>query len=181
MLAQSPPKLLRSWGAVDLMDLEARGLLGNRLGRLEVQEKSLARVGREASRAIDFKIQLAQDSLRLYVDAKTGGLSWQATISRPDTCARLARIALRLNSRHGSDVSRINPLAETLRAWQQTAPHPLPGARRDVDGRMRARGEKAHRGMTSIAGWRGRCRLGNVVGLMSPAFFTGNPNSRGHW
>ena len=73
MLAQSPPKLLRSWGAADLMDLEARGLLGNRLGRLEVQEKSLARVGREVSRAIDFKIQLAQDSLRLYVDAKTGG------------------------------------------------------------------------------------------------------------
>ena len=39
---------------------------------------------------------------------KLGELCWLATVSRPDICARLARIAYRINSLQGSDVYRIN-------------------------------------------------------------------------
>ena len=42
---------------------------------------------------------------------KIGELCWLATASRPDICARLARIAYRVNSLKGSDVYRINDLA----------------------------------------------------------------------
>ena len=44
---------------------------------------------------------------------KLGELCWFATVYRPDICARLARIASRINSLRGRDVYRINDLVKT--------------------------------------------------------------------
>ena len=52
---------------------------------------------------------------------KLGELFRLATVSRPDICARLARIASRVNSLQGSDVNRINDLAKTVSVWPQAA------------------------------------------------------------
>ena len=48
---------------------------------------------------------------------KLGELCWLATVSRPDICARLARIASRINALTGSDVYRINDSAKTVKTW----------------------------------------------------------------
>ena len=50
---------------------------------------------------------------------KPGELRWLATVSRPDICALLARIASRVNSLRGSDVHRINNLLKTVNEWQR--------------------------------------------------------------
>ena len=49
---------------------------------------------------------------------KLGELCWLATVSRPDICARLARISSRINELTGSDVYRINDLVKTVKQWQ---------------------------------------------------------------
>ena len=51
-----------------------------------------------------------------------------------------------------------------------SSPHPGAPAREDVDGRMRAPGEKTHRGAWALVGVVGRClcRLGCAVGLRPP-------------
>ena len=50
---------------------------------------------------------------------KLGELCWLATVSRPDICARLARIASRINALTGSDVYRINDLVKTVKTRQK--------------------------------------------------------------
>ena len=52
---------------------------------------------------------------------KLGELCWLATASRPDICARRGRIAPRVNSSQGSDVYRINDLAQTFKEWGRAA------------------------------------------------------------
>lgn len=47
-----------------------------------------------------------------------GGNCRLATVSRPDICARLARIASGANSLNGSDVYRINDLVKSVKVWQ---------------------------------------------------------------
>ena len=49
---------------------------------------------------------------------KLGGLCRPATVSRREICAKLARIASRINSLQGADVYRINDLAKTVKKWQ---------------------------------------------------------------
>ena len=46
---------------------------------------------------------------------KLGVLRWVAAASRPNVCARLARIAPRINSLCGSDAYRINELARAAK------------------------------------------------------------------
>ena len=53
--------------------------------------------------------------------SELGELCWLATVSRPDTCARLARIATRINSLRGSDVYGINDLVKTAKLWNKAA------------------------------------------------------------
>ena len=52
---------------------------------------------------------------------KLGGLSWLVTASRPDICARLARIASGVNSSQSSNVYRKKDLVKTAKEWQQVA------------------------------------------------------------
>ena len=52
---------------------------------------------------------------------KFGGLSWLVTASRPDICARLARIASGVNSSQSSNVYRKKDLVKTAKEWQQVA------------------------------------------------------------
>ena len=49
---------------------------------------------------------------------KLGELCWLATVSRPDICARLARVAPRINAPKGCDVYRINVLVRIAKKWQ---------------------------------------------------------------
>ena len=105
---------------------------------------------------------------------KLGELRWVAAVSRPDICARLARIASRITALCGSDVYRINELARVVTDWQQAT---APGRGGKVPTVLRKRGEKAHGGSTTLAGWPDvaygdqstecKSRLGYAVGLMS--------------
>ena len=78
----------------------------------------------------------------------------------------------------------MNDLVKTVHVWQKAADlacasssSPGAQARRDIDGRMRAREGKIRRGAVSFAGWsgaayvdqspEGRRRVGFVIGLMS--------------
>ena len=44
-----------------------------------------------------------------------GELRWLATVSRPDICARLAQLTLKVNDLQGSDIYRINALIKTVK------------------------------------------------------------------
>ena len=88
-------------------------------------------------------------------------LRCSAIILWPDICASLAKLAARANPLYDSDIYRISDLVETERGWQQvtvsryaSTHHSASPARGDVDGRMRARGEKAHCGTRTSAGRR---------------------------
>ena len=82
---------------------------------------------------------------------KLGELRWVATVSRPDICACLRRIASRINAVCGSDVYRLNGLVREVKDWQQ-APVPKNASpshpwktlgRSDRVGKdLRARGER---------------------------------------
>ena len=49
---------------------------------------------------------------------KLGKLCWLGTASRPDICARMARMASCINAIQGGDVYRINDLVKTAEKWQ---------------------------------------------------------------
>ena len=60
-----------------------------------------------------------------------GEFCWVATVSRPGSCARLAKIASRFTFFRGSDVYRINDLARAVMGRKKatapmyaSAPHP---------------------------------------------------------
>ena len=119
-----------------------------------------------------------------------GDLQWVVTVSRPDTCARWAPIASKINALCESDVYRINELVLVAEAWQRamalkyaSSSHPWEtlglGDRAQQD--MRHRREKAHCGSMSLARWSdaayggqsagGKCRLGYVIGLIPSTYF----------
>ena len=50
---------------------------------------------------------------------KIGELCWLARVSRPDICARLARIASGANSSQGSDVYRIDDIVWTIKVLRK--------------------------------------------------------------
>ena len=52
---------------------------------------------------------------------KLGDSRWSATASQPDFCARLAQLAARANSPHGSDMYCINDFAKTIKKWKRLA------------------------------------------------------------
>ena len=90
---------------------------------------------------------------------KLGVLRWLATVSRPGTCARLARVASGVNSLQRGDLYHINDLGKTVQAQQQAtvlkyahAPHPGAPARGNTDARMRAEGEKIDCGTIPLVG-----------------------------
>ena len=121
-----------------------RQFLELRFGELKLQEKHFVHVGMELSQDDSFSVTLTQKefteklqplgtSPQLWAarqkllspedaklcQCKLGELCWLATVSRPDICARLARIASRINALTGSDVYRINDLVKTVKTWQK--------------------------------------------------------------
>ena len=142
-------------GEPDLL-LEARGFSEKRFGELQAQEWSFVRAGMELDKEQDSPVALARKdftkNLKLLLtfpalragrkellsidyiklrQCKSGELRSIATVSRPDICARLARIASRINAPCGSDAYRINVLARVVKGWQQATepehvrpPHP---------------------------------------------------------
>ena len=117
---------------------------------------------------------------------KLGELFWDATVSRPDICACLARIASRINALCGSDVYRINELVWAAKAWQQATVLKFAstshlwkslGQNDRLQGALQTRGEQVHGGWLTTPGWpdaayggqstEGKCQVGYVIGLMS--------------
>ena len=108
---------------------------------------------------------------------KLGGLCWLATVSRPDICARLARIASRINALQGGDIYRIDDLVETEKKWQPATVSSGKLGKENLALRhedVRYRKEKIHGDAMTILGWSdaacggesslGKCRLGYVIG-----------------
>ena len=108
-----------------------------------------------------------------------------AFISRPDICARLARIAFRINALQGCDVYRINDLIKIAKERQQatvlkyvSSSQLGPDNLAPWDAKVRHRRKKIHGNDTAPAGWSDAAygdqsslkkrRLRNVIGLMSP-------------
>ena len=114
-----------------------------RYGESEVHVGSFVHVGMELAHEQDFSVTLTQADLTKNVELlptspelwagrknalsmeyiklhqnKLGELRWAATVSRPDICARLARIASRINAPRGSDVYRINELVRAVKNWR---------------------------------------------------------------
>ena len=104
---------------------------------------------------------LSMDYIKLR-QRKLGELRWVAAVSRPDICARLARIASRVSALCGSDMYRINELVRAEKDGQQaTAPkyalssQPSKGLGwgGKVQGALRKGGERVHGGSMTLAGW----------------------------
>ena len=117
---------------------------------------------------------------------KLGEMRWAAAVSRPDICARSARIAPRINALCGSDVNCVNGLVRVAKDWghatalKYASPsHPWRALGRsdEVQRDLRKRGDRVHYGSTTLAGrpdaayggqlTEGKRRLGNVIGLAS--------------
>ena len=120
--------------------------LGQRFGELKSQESSFVLVGMELVQDITFSVTLTRGDFakdlppspttsKLWAarhllmspedvhlrQCKLGELCWLATVSHPDICARLVRIASCINSPQGSDVYRINDLIKTVKLWRKAA------------------------------------------------------------
>ena len=87
---------------------------------------------------------------------KLGEFCSAASVSRPDICASLARVASYVSSPQGSDVHRIDDVVKTAEVWRQvvilkyaSSSHLGAPARGDVDGRVRCRPERMHCETTS--------------------------------
>ena len=187
-----------------------RNFSGQRFGKLGLQEESFAHVGMELVWDSTFSAALTQgdstknlqplgtspqlwaarqkllspDDVKLR-QCKLGELCWLATVSRPDICARLARITSRIDALQGRDVYRINELMKTAKGCQQATVLKYVSssqlgqgnlAQRDVE--MRRRGGIIRGNTLALVGWSdaaygvqpslGKCRLGYVIGLMLP-------------
>ena len=121
-----------------------------------------------------------------------GELCWVATGPRPDTGARLARIASPINSVCGSGVYRISELVRALTGRKYASPSrpwkTLGGGGKAKDG-PRNHGEQLRRGSTSLVGGSGAAyggqwpeaknRLTYVIGLMLSTLY--GPCHLSHW
>ena len=201
---------------------KSRIFLEKSFGKLEVQEGSFVHVGMElaqekdpsaTSTRADFtkhmellptppslwargKELLSRDYVKLR-QCKLGELRRVATVSRPDICARLARIASKINAPCGSDVYRINGMVRAARDWQQATalkyaspshPRRALGWGDEGQGAAQNRGGRVRCGSMTLVRWsdaankgqltEGKCRLGSAIGLTSSTLHTfrsGNP------
>ena len=96
------------------------------------------------------------------LQCKLGELRRVAAVSRPDICARLARIASRINALRGSDVYRINELVRVVKDWQRATvlKYASPSYPREALGRgdkvekgLRKGGERVHYGSMTLVRW----------------------------
>ena len=117
---------------------------GERSGEPKLQEKPFVRAGVEVAQERDFSATLTQKGLTKNLksfptstefragrkepasldEAKMrqcnlGEFCLVAAVLRPDICARVARIASRINSLFGSDVYRINGLVRAAKEQQR--------------------------------------------------------------
>ena len=175
-----------------------------------MQENSFARVGTESAQDSAFSVTLTRgdfaESLRplgtspqfwaarrkslspgnaKLRQSKLGELCRLATVSRPDICPRLARIASRINTLKGCDVYRINDLvkiakrrqpATVLKYVSSAQPDQENSAPRDENARRRketirqnartsvGRSDAAYGDKSSL----GELRLGYFIGLILP-------------
>ena len=97
---------------------------------------------------------LSMDYIKLR-QRKSGESRLVATVSLPDICARLARVASRINALCGSDVRRTNELVRVVKDWQQATelkyaspsrPWKALGWDDEVQRGPRKRGERVHCG-----------------------------------
>ena len=118
---------------------EIRRFSEQRFGAMKLQENSFVHVGIELNQEANFSATLTQEGFAKNPhplgtspelraarqkllspedvklrQCKLGELCWLATVSRPDICATLARIASRINSLQGVDVYRINNSVKTV-------------------------------------------------------------------
>ena len=91
---------------------------------------------------------------------KLGELRELATVSRPDICARLARVASRFNALQGCDVYRINESVKTAKERQQaTVLKYVPSSQLGQenlalrDAKMRRCRGKIHGDSMTLLGW----------------------------
>ena len=123
---------------------KSRGFSEQRFGGMKLRENSFVHVGMEVEQADNFSVTLTQAHLTRNLQplgtspelraarqklpspedvklrqCKLGEPCWLATVSRPDICARLARIASRINSLQGAAVYRIRDLVKTAKKWQR--------------------------------------------------------------
>ena len=91
----------------------------------------------------------------------SGELCWVATISRPDICALLARIASRINALCGSGVYRINELDRVVKDWPHATalkyaassrPSKTLGGAGKAQANLRNRRERVQSGYMSLVG-----------------------------
>ena len=82
-----------------------------------------------------------------------------ATVSRPDICARSARLPSRVHAQQGPDIYRINGLVRTEKEWQTAtiSKYASPSRQKElkdgaVDGEKRIRGERDHCATMSLFG-----------------------------
>ena len=168
-------------GEPDMLS-ETRASLGHRFRTLRAQKKSFARGGAGLSEENDFSKKLNQEAFAKNLkplhaspelwasrqrplppygiklrQRELGKLRRLAPLSRPDICAKLARIVSRVNSLRDSEIYRIR--GEKIHCG------------------TRAGREQIHRGATSLIGrsdaahgsqsGEEKCQLGHVKGLMS--------------
>ena len=183
-----------------------------RFGTIKLLENSFVHVGMELEQADNFSVTLthadftknlqhlgtspelwaARQKLLSPEDAKLrqcklGELCLLATVSRPDICATLARIASRINSLRGAGVYRINDSVKTIKKWQPATVLKYFSSCTQGRGSMaprikdeRHRKETIHGNAKTLVGWSdaaygdqssmSKCRLGNVIGFMSSNF-----------
>ena len=85
-----------------------------------------------------------------------------ATVFRPGICARLARLAYRVDASQGPNLPRINDVVWTVKEWWKAtilkyaaASRPKDRERGPAGEEMRARGGTVRRGTTLLVGWSG--------------------------
>ena len=143
LLASSPHALTTFLGAANpICCRKKRGFSEERFEKSKVQEESFVHVEMEPAHHNGFSVTLTQEdfaknpkllptSSSLW-EGRTGPLSsdyiklrqcksgeWRrdAAVSRPDICARSARIAPRINALCWSDVYRMNELGQLVKDW----------------------------------------------------------------
>ena len=110
---------------------------------------------------------------------KLGELRWVATVLRPDICARLARIASRINAPCGIGVYRKNELVRVVKNWQQASGQEFaqciaPPSAEGAGAERRGTGEPAEKGrkdalrLNDLSGMVGCCSWGPAGGRQVP-------------
>ena len=169
----------------DLLPKE-RPLLRKRFRKQKAREGSFVHVGMEVAQGKDFSVTSTQEdftgNLKLLPTSpercvgrknslsmadvklrqrKCGELCWVATVARPDFCARVAKIAPRINALCGEGVFRTNELVRVAKERQHATPlkyasSPRPwralGSGGQISADLGNRSEKVHCSSMSLVG-----------------------------